>query len=187
MGSSEDTASALFPDIEKKKVKHTIFNVHYCIFGIVFVFLEVLLEPDTKFTVMLISQEEGTGITRVVLAVKETEPILKKEMDTFKAAYEKIEWDIDENYEKEVSERMIERMKAQVTQFPLASSGSIGSFSQGGIGQELSFSSSSPMNIGNIEPTGNIQERSSISILETSRGNLNAGEGEQVNMPTIFQ
>lgn len=55
-------------------------------------FIEIILEPDTKFTVMMVGPDtQKPGVTRIVLDVKETKPILESELGIFKSSYEDLE------------------------------------------------------------------------------------------------
>ena len=81
----------LSPVLGQKKVifeNHLLYAFHLYSFCI----LEVLLEPDTKFTVMMVAQDEmNPTLLRIVLDVKETVPILQENLLKFEEGLEKLE------------------------------------------------------------------------------------------------
>ena len=62
---------------------------------------EIVLEPDTRFTVVMVgADKEKSGAMKIVLDVKESEPVLESELVKFKSACEELEeeedWNVNE-------------------------------------------------------------------------------------------
>ena len=59
---------------------------------------EIVLEPDTRFMVVMIGQDEKRpGVTKIVLDVKETAPTLESELVKFKSFCEEPDKEIEED------------------------------------------------------------------------------------------
>ena len=73
---------------------------------------EILLEPDTKFTVMMVGYDRpNSKILRIVLKVKETAPVLESELVEFKNLCEELNAEREE--EEEGSEAALKSTSGQ--------------------------------------------------------------------------
>lgn len=80
--------------------------------------IEIILEPDTKFTVIMIGpDEQKPGTTRIVLDVKETTPTLKSELMKFKNICEYSDKEISKEFEENLEDSLKTRGSLDLESF----------------------------------------------------------------------